>query len=151
MEFQLKLEGEGAPIELGVVEMFEESKDVVINRVDLLISQEDLDTNDRSENMFCTLDVYGEIKDRTKTVTCELLRWSLKTDKKTAYKNVTLVMKDNDEELRSYQMGDMYCVSYSETFPGRSSDGKSSKDTYGSFVLKLRQRKGSLGSIGASC
>lgn len=142
MRYELTIEGKPKNI---VIKSLGQD-DSVIKNVDFLISQKELETNARSENLVHTLVIEGEVKDTTKSATKQLLEWSLQSESAKAYKNVTLIVKkDSDIVLRNYYLKDMYCVSYQEDFREDASDG--SEDTYGRFVLKMRQKKGSIETI----
>ena len=128
--------------------VLESNNDNVIRKVDFLISQENLETNDKSDSLFNTLVVEGEIKDSTQQKTKELLDWSMKTGKADVYKTVKLIVKKDEDVLRDYRLENMYCVSYQEFFHG---DDSGRSDTYGKFILKMRQRKGLIGTINVTC
>lgn len=144
MQYELRIEGEAGTIKLASLA----KNDSVIKKVEFVISQEKLDTNDRSENLFNTLVIEGELKDRTQQETKELLEWSLKNDKVNVYKTVSLIVKKDTDVIRDYYLKDMFCVSYEEFFCENEESGK---DTYGTFVLKMRQRKGSIETIKVDC
>lgn len=141
MTYELTIEGGPGTIK------FPEAKDSGINKVDFLISQEILDTTDRSNSLFHTLVIEGEIKDKTKRETKELLDWSLKSAKDHTHRIVTLKIKEGEEVLRDYYLKEMFCVSYQEFF----SEDTNQRDSYGTFVLKLRQRKGAIDTIVVGC
>lgn len=142
MRYELTIEGKPNNI---VIKSLGKN-DSVIRKVDFLLSQKELETNARSENLVHTLVIEGELKDTTKSATRQLLEWSLQSESSKAYKNVTLIVKkDADIVLRNYYLKDMYCVSYQENFCETAGDG--GEDTYGSFVLKMRQKKGSIETI----
>ena len=145
MRYELILEGSSGTIKLASLG----DSDDVITKTDFLVSQVSLETNDKSDSLFNTLVIEGEIKDKTQHETKELLDWSLKTAKAEAYKNVTLIVKKNADVIRDYYLKDMYCVSYQEIFnEEQTSNGK---DTYGRFILKMRQRKGAIETIKVDC
>lgn len=142
MRYELTIDGKPSKIELGSLG----KDDNIINKVEFLISQKELETNARSENLFSTLLIEGELKDTTRSCTLQLLEWSLESEDTKVYKNVTLVIKkDKNTPLRNYYLKDMYCVSYQEYFTESSRDG--GEDTYGRFTLMMRQKKGSIETI----
>ena len=76
MQYELRIEGEAGTIKLVSLA----KNDSVIKKVEFVISQEKLDTNDRSENLFNTLVIEGELKDRPQQETKQRLEWSLNKD-----------------------------------------------------------------------
>ena len=142
MKYELKLEGESGTINLANIG----DNDSIIKSADFLIEQEDLATNDKSDKLFHTLVVIGEITKESKEATKELLDWSITTKEAEIYKNVTLkIIKDKVGIMRDYYIKNMFCTSYREYF-----DDKKDSST-GSFVLKMRQRKGSIETIKVDC
>ena len=140
MKYILTIQGES-----GNIVIRSEGNNGIIKKVDFLISQDELDTSDKSERMFNTVVVRGTIDDKTQSETKELLEWSMKTAKTEAYKNVSLIIKKNDDVIRDYYMKDMFCTKYLEFFDESSDSSK------GEFVLEMRQRKGSIETIVVEC
>lgn len=141
MKYELSLEGESGTINLANIGQ----NDSVINQVDFILAQEDLETSDKSEQLFHTLVIRGEITDKTQAQTRELLDWSMKTNKANIYKTVSLVIKKDADVIRDYYLKDMFCTSYQEIFDDKNDSSK------GEFILKMRQRKGSIGTIVVDC
>ena len=140
MKYILTIQGES-----GNIVIRSEDNNGIIKKVDFLISQDELDTSDKSEKMFNTVVVRGTINDKTQSDTKELLEWSMKTAKTEAYKNVSLIIKKDDDVIRDYYMKDMFCTKYLEFFDGGSDSSK------GEFILEMRQRKGSIKTIVVEC
>ena len=80
MKYILTIQGES-----GNIVIRSEDNTGIIKKVDFLISQDELDTSDKSERMFNTVVVRGTIDDKTQSDTKELLEWSMKTAKTEAY------------------------------------------------------------------
>ena len=75
----------------------------------------------------------------------------MKTDKANVYKTVSIQVYNQQELLRDYYLKEMYCTSYEEIFNEYiASDGEEG-DSIGSFVLVMKQRKGSIETIVVSC
>ena len=140
MKYILTIQGDS-----GNIVIRSEDNTGIIKKVDFLISQDELDTSDKSERMFNTVVVRGTIDDKTQSDTKELLEWSMKTAKTEAYKNVSLIIKKDDDVIRDYYMKDMFCTKYLEFFDESSDSSK------GEFVLEMRQRKGSIKTIVVEC
>ena len=136
MKYILTIQGES-----GNIVIRSEDNTGIIKKVDFLISQDELDTSDKSERMFNTVVVRGTIDDKTQSDTKELLEWSMKTAKTEAYK----IIKKDDDVIRDYYMKDMFCTKYLEFFDESSDSSK------GEFVLEMRQRKGSIKTIVVEC
>ena len=140
MKYILTIQGES-----GNIVIRSEDNNGIIKKVDFLISQDELDTSDKSERMFNTVVVRGTINDKTQSDTKELLEWSMKTAKTEAYKNVSLIIKKDEDVIRDYYMKDMFCTKYLEFFDEGSDSSK------GEFILEMRQRKGSIETIVVEC
>ena len=140
MKYILTIQGDS-----GNIVIRSENNKGIIKKVDFLISQDELDTSDKSEKMFNTVVVRGTIDDKTQSETKELLEWSMKTAKTEAYKNVSLIIKKDEDVIRDYYMKDMFCTKYLEFFDESSDSSK------GEFVLEMRQRKGSIKTIVVEC
>ncbi len=143
MTYELSIEGEAGTINLNESGMGNST----IKKVDFQITQDNLETNERSTSIFNALVIEGEITDKTQSQTKELLEWSLKTDKTNVYKTVSLVIRKDADVIREYYLKDMFCTSYQEFFDEDiRQDGSNGK-----FVLKMRQRKGSINTIVVDC
>ena len=141
MEYTLRIEGEGEPIVLS------SQSQRAISKVEFVISQEDLATADRSENLFNSIVVSGLILAENQTVTKDLLNWSLKTNRAEIYKTVSLTIKKDNDVIRDYYLKNMFCTRYEECFD------ESQKETsmLGSFILSMRQRRGFIDTIKVDC
>ena len=95
MKYILTIQGDS-----GNIVIMSENNKGIIKKVDFLISQDELDTSDKSEKMFNTVVVRGTIDDKTQSETKELLEWSMKTEKMEAYKNVSLIIKKDEDVIR---------------------------------------------------
>lgn len=148
MKYELKLEGESGIINLANIG----KNDSIIKSADFLIEQANMATNDKSDQLFHTLVVKGEITDKSKKATKELLDWSMTTKQSEIYKNVTLKITQTQTELiRDYYIKDMFCVSYREYFDDSEGSDEKADSSKGSFILKMRQRKGSIETIKVNC
>lgn len=143
MTYELSIEGEAGTINLNGGG----TGNSAIKKVDFQIAQDNLDTSEKSTSLFNTLVIEGEITDKTQSQTKELLEWSLKTDKTNVYKTVSLVVRKDADVIRDYYLKDMFCTSYQEFF-----DEDINRDSSnGKFVLKMRQKKGSIDTIVVDC
>lgn len=140
MRYELIIEGKGGTIKLASLS----DNDNIISRVDFLIAQEDLEAGSKANNLFNTLVIEGEIQEKTQNETRELLEWSRKMDQD-SYRTVSLKIKQTRDVIRDYYLKEMFCVSYQEHF------FEEKGNTYGRFVLKLRQRKGAIETIVVDC
>mgnify|MGYP001088875997 CR=1 FL=1 len=143
MTYELSIEGEAGTINLNE----NGTGNSAIKKVDFQIAQDNLETNEKATSLFNTLVIEGEITDKTQSQTKELLEWSLKTDKTNVYKTVSLVVRKDADVIRDYYLKDMFCTSYQEFFDEDTSKSNSN----GKFVLKMRQRKGSIDTIVVDC
>lgn len=143
MKYKLCIEGDSGKINI--------TDPDVIKRIDIKISQNDKSANDRSDQLFGDLVIQGLLNDKSQQETKEIFEWSMKTDKASVYKTVSIQVYNQDELLRDYYLKDMYCTSYEEKFDEYSSESGGSGDSIGSFILEMKQRKGSIGTIVVSC
>lgn len=143
MKYKLCIEGDNEKINI--------TDPDVIKRINIKISQSDKSANDRSDQLFGDLIVQGLLNDKSQEETKEIFEWSMKTDKASVYKTVSIQVYNQEELLRDYYLKDMYCTSYEENFDEYSSESGESGDSIGSFVLEMKQRKGSIGTIVVSC
>ena len=145
MKYQLSIEGSGGTINI-------DKDSGVIKKIDIKISQSDKSANDRSDQLFADLVIHGLLTDKSQEQTKDMFNWSMKTDKASVYTVVSIKVFNQEELLRDYYLKDMYCTSYQESFDEyvSESDGRSS-DSIGSFVLEMKQRKGSIETIKVEC
>lgn len=125
----------------------------VIQKVDILVFQNDKSANDRSDQLFGEVIVSGLLNEKSQKETKDIFDWTKKTDKASVYKTVSIQVYDGDEMIRDYYFKDMYCDSYREVFnEGKFDDDDDDvSNSIGSFVLKLKQRKGSIDTIVVEC
>ena len=90
-----------------------------------------------------------KLNDKSQSETKALFEWSMKTDKVSVYKTVSVQVYNQNELIRDYYLKDMYCTSYEEVF--EESTSSSSSNSIGSFVLEMKQRKGSINTIIVDC
>lgn len=121
----------------------------IIKRVSIAVSQKDKFANDRSDQLFGDMVIEGVLTDKSQKETKEIFEWSMKTDKTSVYKTVSLQVSNQNELLRDYYLKDMYCVSYEEIFDEYQDQGQS--NSIGSFKLVMKQRVGSIETIKVSC
>ncbi len=143
MNYKLCIEGSGGKINI--------TDPDVIKKISIKISQSDKSANDRSDQLFGDLVIQGVLTDKSQQETKELFDWAMKTDKANVYKTVSIQVYNQQELLRDYYLKEMYCTSYEEIFNEYiASDGEEG-DSIGSFVLVMKQRKGSIETIVVSC
>lgn len=141
MRYTLCIEGENGKIDI--------TDENVIKKISIKIFQSDKFANDRSDQLFGELTVRGILNDKSQKETKEIFEWSKKTDKTNVYKTISIQVYNQQELIRDYYLKDMYCTSYEEIFDEyiNSEDA----DSIGSFVLEMKQRKGSIGTIVVDC
>ena len=143
MEYELSIDG---------ITKIEAKNPQMITMVDIKVYQHDRSANDRSDQLFADLTVQGVLDNRSKAQTKALFDWSLKTDDDSVYKNVQIRVIDNKKVIRDYTLEDMFCASYQETFdtfvPQTHDPSPTAiKRSVGSFVLEMKQRRGSIETI----
>ena len=139
MRYKLCIEGDSGKINI--------TDPDVIKKINIKISQSDKSANDRSDQLFGDLVIQGVLNDKSQQETKELFEWSMKTDKASVYKIVSIQVYNQEELLRDYYLKDMYCTSYEENFDEYKEGSGIGADSIGSFVLQMKQRKGSIGTI----
>ncbi len=143
MKYRLCIEGDSGKINI--------TNPDVIKKINIKISQSDKSANDRSDQLFGDLVIQGLLNDKSQQETKEIFEWSMKTDKANVYKTVSIQVYNQDELLRDYFLKDMYCTSYEEIFDEYRDGSGSGADSIGSFILEMKQRKGSIETIVVSC
>ena len=143
MNYKLCIEGENGKIDI--------TDPNVIKKIDVKVFQSDKSANDRSDQLFSELTIYGVLTDKSQKETQEIFEWSKKTDKANVYKTVSIQVYNNKELLRDYYLKEMYCVSYEEIFNEYDSREGQDADSIGSFVLQMKQRKGAIDTIVVEC
>lgn len=141
MNYKLCIEGENGKINI--------TDPNVIKKITIKVFQNDKSSNDRSDQLFGELTIRGLLNDKSQNETKELFEWSKKTDKANVYKTVSIQVYNQGEQLRDYYLKDMYCTSYEEVFDEYLSSQNA--DSIGSFVLEMKQRKGSIDTIVVDC
>lgn len=141
MQYRLCIEGENSKIDI--------TDPNVIKKINIKVFQSDKASNDRSDQLFGELTIRGLLNDKSQSETKEIFEWSKKTDKASVYKTVSIQVYNQQELLRDYYLKDMYCTSYEEIFDEYLSSEEA--DSIGSFVLELKQRKGSIDTIVVDC
>lgn len=144
MKYKLCIEGENGKIDI--------TDPDVIKKINIKVFQNDKSANDRSDQLFGELTIRGLLNDKSQNETREIFDWSKKTDKASVYKTVSIQVYNQEELLRDYYLKDMYCTSYEEIFDEYvGQDGGQGGDSIGSFVLEMKQRKGSIDTIVVEC
>ena len=143
MNYKLCIEGENGKIDI--------TDPNVIKKIDIKVFQSDKSANDRSDQLFSELTIYGVLTDKSQKETQEIFEWSKKTDKANVYKTVSIQVYNQQELLRDYYLKEMYCISYEESFNEYASQGGKDADSIGSFVLEMKQRKGAIDTIVVEC
>lgn len=143
MNYKLCIEGENGKIDI--------TDPNVIKKIDIKVFQSDKSANDRSDQLFSELTIYGVLTDKSQKETQEIFEWAKKTDKANVYKTVSIQVYNQQELLRDYYLKEMYCVSYEEIFNEYASQDGQDADSIGSFVLEMKQRKGAIDTIVVEC
>ena len=139
MKYTLCIEGDNGKINI--------TDPDVIKEVRIKIYQSDKSANDRSDQLFGDLTIKGVLTDKSQQETKELFEWSMKTDKSSVYKTVSIKVYNQEELLRDYYLKEIYCTSYEEIFNEYADESGQESDSIGSFVLEMKQRKGAIGTI----
>lgn len=140
MKYQLCIEGDNGKITI--------TDPDVIKKINIKVFQNDKSANDRSDQLFGELTIRGLLNDKSQNETREIFEWSKKTDKASVYKIVSIQVYNQEELIRDYYLKDMYCTSYEEIFDEYiGQDGSQGGDSIGSFILEMKQRKGSINTI----
>lgn len=139
MEYKLCIEGINGKIDITDTQ--------IIQKIDIRIYQSDKSSNDRSDQLFSELTIYGLLNDKSKKETQEIFEWSKKIDKANVYRIISLQVYNQKDLVRDYYLKEMYCDSYEEIFDECSSQDGPKADSIGSFVLKMKQRKGAIDTI----
>ena len=143
MQYKLYIEGENEKINI--------TDKNVIKKIDIKIFQSDKSANDRSDQLFGELTVHGLLNDKSQKETRDIFEWAKKTDKASVYKTVSIQVYNQEELLRDYYLKDMYCTSYQEIFNEYTESNGQGADSVGSFILEMKQRKGSINTIVVEC
>lgn len=143
MKYKLCIEGKNGKIDI--------TDPDVIKKINIKVFQSDKSANDRSDQLFGELTIRGLLNDKSQSETKEIFEWSKKTDKANVYKTVSIQVYNQDELLRDYYLKDMYCTSYEEIFDEYLDSDAQVSDSIGSFVLAMKQRKGSIDTIVVEC
>ena len=114
MRYKLCIEGDSGKINI--------TDPDVIKKINIKISQSDKSANDRSDQLFGDLVIQGLLNDKSQQETKEIFEWSMKTDKASVYKTVSIQVYNQEELLRDYYLKDMYCTSYEENFDEYQND-----------------------------
>lgn len=144
MKYKLCIEGENGKIDI--------TDPDVIKKINIKVFQNDKSANDRSDQLFGELIIRGLLNDKSQKETREIFEWSKKTDKASVYKTVSIQVYNQEELLRDYYLKEMYCTSYEEIFDEYvNQQGGQGGDSIGSFILEMKQRKGSIDTIVVEC
>lgn len=141
MYYKLCIEGDS-----GVINIDHQD---VIQKVEVKVYQVDKLANDRSDQLFAEVTIQGLLNEKSQKETRDIFEWNKKTDKVDAYKKVSIQVLDGNELIRDYYFKDMYSTCYHEVF-NENMNAKEA-DSIGYFILELKQRKGSIGTIVVDC
>ncbi len=70
---------------------------------------------DKSSDIMVSLNIQGELNKGSKSQTKELAKWSLMTKGVDVYRNITIIIEDNDAIIREYNLNEAFVVDYFET------------------------------------
>lgn len=133
MRYKLCIEGENGQIEIDDPD--------VIKRIDIQISQRDKSENSRSDQLFGDLVIQGVLNLKSQQANKEILEWSMKTDKASVCKTVSIQVYYQDKLLRDYYLKDVFCAGYKEVFDEYSEPKWQYPDSIGTFVLEMKQKR----------
>ena len=113
----------------------------VIQKVDVVLFQNDILASERSDQIYADVSISGAISDKSLNETKEIFNWSKTTVKSQNYRTISIQVyeaQDDKSVIRDFYFKEMYCFSYEEHFDN---------NRHGSFCLKLKQRKGEINTI----
>lgn len=113
----------------------------VIQKVDVVLFQNDILASERSDQIYADVSISGAISDKSLNETKEIFNWSKTTVKSQNYRTISIQVyeaQDDKSVIRDFYFKEMYCFSYEEHFDNNQN---------GSFCLKLKQRKGETNTI----
>ncbi len=144
MKYAICIEGENGSINI--------NDETIIKKIDFSIFQNDKSATERSETLYNTLTVKGVLNEKSQNETKEILDWSMKTTRSEAYKTVSIQVYSGGDLIRDYYLKNMYCTNYTEIFDEYQTDDESEgEDSVGTFILEMKQRKGSIDTIVVEC
>ena len=106
MEFKLKIKSKESG-EISISENYVKSGEYFYNTVNN-------DALDKSSKISVTLKITGRLNKECKKETKELALWSLMTKGADVYREVTLIVEDEDNIIREYIFSDAFVLDYKE-------------------------------------
>lgn len=123
----------------GVDEAMEKGKNNITN-VEVYMDTIDNNVVDKADAMLAKVTITGVINDKTNERVKQLFLWSL-DNKDNIYRDVTIILSDQTQLLRTYVFKRMFVVDYKETI---NNDGNNKTSI---FQLFLTQEENNLGTI----
>lgn len=115
----------------------------VIKKVDITLSRGNHFANEQGQRLY-EVTVHGLITQQHSALSKDLFVWSQDTTEGKVYQRVHIKAYTLEGGLvRDYLLTNMYCTNYSETFDEYAQEFRGSADSFGSFVLEMKQRMGS--------
>ncbi len=108
----------------------------IITNVKINIFEDDNKATERSDWLYNSVEIEGELSTYAREATQKIFEWSKKTKRDDVYKTVEIVVKDKGERIRKYTIPQMFCHCYTESFAESPTD----KSSIGHWHLILRQQ-----------
>lgn len=123
-----------------------------IQSVEFNLYQNEQFANDRSDQLYADVTIFGQINSDNKNETKEISDWSRKKDSSSVYKTVSIQVFENNDPgtiekgpIRDFYLKFMFCFSYDEKFSNIKNE--ENDNSWGNFCLKMKQRKGEINTI----
>ena len=133
MDFTLKIQGkESGKIEIG---------EKYVKGVDYIYDTVGEDLLDKSSDIVVKLNIQGELNNDVKSQTKEIAKWALMTKGADVYRDVTIIIEDNDNIIREYNLNEAFVVDYFEkTTYKKGENSKSDKMVWELIVAQKGDR-----------
>ena len=115
----------------------------VIQKVDVVLFQNDILASERSDQIYADVSISGAISDKSLNETKEIFNWSKTTVKSQSYRTISIQVYSDESMgkesfIRDFYFKEMYRFSYEEHFDNNE---------HGTFCLKLKQKNGEINTI----
>ena len=133
--YQLSIKNAEETIDLSTKEKNDSAE---IQTVKFKMNTLDDSTRNRADAVRVELTITGTITEKNREKTKRLPRWAMDANKKTLYRNVSIVVYDSEnctgDVVRRYEVDSMFVIDYEEEFGGLDGTGK--------YTLFIAQKEG---------
>lgn len=133
--YQLSIKNAEETIDLSTKEKNDSAE---IQTVKFKMNTLDDSTRNRADAVRVELTITGTITEKNREKTKRLARWAMDANKKTLYRNVSIVVYDSEnctgDVVRRYEVDSMFVIDYEEEFGGLDGTGK--------YTLFIAQKEG---------